>query len=603
MRADSKADIPLPITTSRLSPLRTITPIRPTAHTERTLWQQPASLLNRTFDSKLRTSSTEPTTRRLLARLTELEKLHRADQLRIKDLEEEVKSLSRDLERLKTASQGALNKSADLQTLYHELFLTDMKKQVDAVNREASGFRAQYEESRKELEWLRKESGQQKALLRRYREYVADVHGKQQTLASGTGSVLSIGTIETVESKTPGDRHYSPLKAVHTLKAGVLKLPALEEAVKSLGDAKTLHSLCSILVRTTGKLLPWTTVSLYIVDPVCVDIYRKGKTGQVYHYPLDSKTTLTGHRERDSEPQEPQFRSLSEVSHGLRTRDLMVMPVSQAHRLLLLIQCAENSGNHHGFTQTDETCVSILGGFGALFVHLAEAKDREETHKGHVGRITELCTRLFAARTHQKFANTLRAELPGFLEFEYAGVVFYDKDSQDFFSLPQESGRETSFSSEAIRFPLNIGLTGEVFATKATLIVDLNTKLQRYNPDIDNISNAPEVRNMLLGCLVTPTGVCVGVLHVVNKCGRGKITQLDREKLESLLPLLAGVIANCSEVLACLEVTTNVRKSMRQVQRTVEQADEMRSDMDTSVLLSQIAGIRLIVSELSRKRL
>jgi hypothetical protein len=187
------------------------------------------------------------------------------------------------------------------------------------------------------------------------------------------------------------------------------------------------------------------------------------------------------------------------------------------------------------------------------------------------------------------------------MEFEYAGLVFYDKFSKDFFRMSHESSKESSFSSESIRFPLNIGLTGEVFNSRGTLMVDLSSKLQRYNPDIDNTAGASEVRNMLLGCLVTPDGVAVGVLHLVNKCGKGKITNLDGEKLISLLPLLASVIENCSEVIACLEVTTSVRRSIGQVQRTVEQADQMRSDMDTSVLLNQMAAIRTIVGELSRK--
>jgi hypothetical protein len=466
-----------------------------------------------------------------------------------------------------------------------------MRKQVDVVNREASSFRCQYEESRKELDCLRRESQQQKALLRRYRDYVADVHGKQQTLVSGTGSVLSTCTLETVES-----RQQQHSRAVN--KPG--SLPALEEAVKSLGEAKCLYTVCSALVSAAAKLLTSSTISVYIVDPVCLEIYSKGRTYQLYRYPLNSKVTITCHRDKDSDPQEPLFRSLPEVAHGLRTRELMVLPISQAHRLMLLLQCADTS-SHRGFTHNDEVSIKILCEFVALYVQLAEAKDREEAHKGHVSRVTQLCTRLFAARTHLNFANVLSRELPGFMEFEYAGLVFYDKFSKDFFRMSHESSKESSFSSESIRFPLNIGLTGEVFNSRGTLMVDLSSKLQRYNPDIDNTAGASEVRNMLLGCLVTPDGVAVGVLHLVNKCGKGKITNLDGEKLISLLPLLASVIENCSEVIACLEVTTSVRRSIGQVQRTVEQADQMRSDMDTSVLLNQMAAIRTIVGELSRK--
>ena len=609
LKLEVASDFKLHLTTSRLhrgthTPTRMLTPsVHPTPNELR---QRPATdfLMNLSFDNTRPRAPTSYSSRRLVERIAELERLRKVDQTRILDLEGKVRNLEVELERLRSMSKQVLEEQegADLQALYHELFLTDLKKQVDSVNKEASAYRTHYEENRKELDTLRRECYQQKALLRRYRGFLAETHTRQQPRAvpDSTSQVSGTSNEPTEEMKRDAEaRHLAPPNLT-SLTVKFARLQTLSEVITSMSQARDFVGLCSALVQSARTLVQCGNARLYLIDSSCVALYSKSRS-QVYRFIVE-KTTVTLHHDRD-EPQNPQFSSIEDARQGIRNHDLLVLPVEIRARLLLVVQCSEKieGKRKRGFVQADELLLRTLCRYAALHVEMAESREREQLHDAHVGRITHLCTQLFSARTHQNFANRLRKLLPAFMEFEYAGVVFFDGHANEFFTLTPEAGRGSMFSAEAIRFPVTLGLTGEVFHSKQTLVMDSAAKSQRYNPEIDNAASAPDIRNLLLGCLITEDGQCVGVVQVANKLNRGKILAEDRSKLESVLCLLAGIIANCNEVLACLEVTTGVRQCLSRVSATAREAEDLRSHLDASVLLSQITTMRSLLSDWSKK--
>ena len=611
LKLEVSSDLKLQLTTSRLSrgtrtPTRLFTPsVHPSPPCE--LPHRPATdfLMNLSFDN---TKPRAPTSssRRLVERIAELERQRKADHGRITELEDKVKALELELERLRSMSKQVLeeHEGADLHALYHELFLTDLKKQVDSVNREASAYRTHYEEHRKELDTLRRECYQQKALLRRYREFLAETHSRQSVRphVPDSNSQISGASSDPVEElRREADGHFLAPPKLTSLTVKFARLQTLAEVLILLAHARDFTSLCGALSQAAKTLVQCSTVRVYLIDPVCVTLYSKGRS-QLYRFIVD-KATVTLHQERE-EPQSPLFTRLEDARQGIRNHDLLVQPVELGPRLLLVVQCTEKieGKRRRGFVQADEVLLRVLCRFASLHVQMAESREREQLHDAHVGRITQLCTRLFAARTHQRFANRLRELLPAFMEFEYAGVVFFDGHANEFFTLMPEAGRGSAFSSEAIRFPVTVGLTGEVFNSKQTLVMDSAAKSQRYNPEIDNAASAPDVRNLLLGCLITEEGQCVGVVQLANKVNRGKVLPEDRSKLEGVLSLLAGIIANCNEVLICLEITTGVRQCMARVSATASEAEDLRSHLDSSVLLSQISTMRSLLADWSKKR-
>lgn len=611
LKLEVSSDLKLHLTTSRLSrgtrtPTRLFTPpVRPSPPSE--LRHRPATdfLMNLSFDN---TKPRAPTnsSRRLVERIAELERQRKTDQVHITELEEKIKSLELELERLRSMSKQVLeeHEGADLHALYHELFLTDLKKQVDSVNREASAYRTHYEEHRKELDTLRRECFQQKALLKRYREFLAETHSRQTArpqVPDSNSQVSGASSDPVEEMRREVEGHYLSPPKLTSLTIKFSRLQTLAETLTQLTQARNFFSLCSALTQTAKILVQCSAARVYITDPACVVLISKGH-GQLYRFIVD-KATVTLHQERE-DPQSPLFTKLEDARQGIRNHDLLVQPVELGPRLLLVVQCTEKieGKRRRGFVQADEVLLRILCRITSLHIQMAECRDREQLHDTHVGRITKLCTQLFAARTHQKFVNRLRELLPPFMEFEYAGVVFFDGNANEFFTLMPAAGRGSAFSSEAIRFPVTVGLTGEVFSTRQTLVMDSTAKSQRYNPEIDNAASAPDVRNLLLGCLITEEGQCVGILQLANKVNRGKVLPEDRAKLESILSLLAGIIANCNEVLTCMEITTGVRQCMARVSSTANEAEDLRSHLDSSVLLSQISTMRTLLADWSKRR-
>ena len=54
---------------------------------------------------------------------------------------------------------------------------------------------------------------------------------------------------------------------------------------------------------------------------------------------------------------------------------------------------------------------------------------------------------------------------------------------------------------EIIRFPCSIGVTGHVFKQRSIYYSNKPAKDMKWNPDIDNLSSAGDVKNFMIGSL------------------------------------------------------------------------------------------------------
>ena len=80
---------------------------------------------------------------------------------------------------------------------------------------------------------------------------------------------------------------------------------------------------------------------------------------------------------------------------------------------------------------------------------------------------------------------------------------------------------------EIITFPSSIGVTGYVFKHRSVYFSNKPAKDAKWNPDIDNLSSAGDVRNFMIGSLVDSQNRPVGVIQLINKRDDKNITEID----------------------------------------------------------------------------
>ena len=85
--------------------------------------------------------------------------------------------------------------------------------------------------------------------------------------------------------------------------------------------------------------------------------------------------------------------------------------------------------------------------------------------------------------------------------------MFYDHVMSSLYSIRCNDYRSTHISDEHImRFPPNMGLTGEAIANKGPVISELGEEDVRYSFEVDNIHQILDVNNILILPLIDSDG-------------------------------------------------------------------------------------------------
>lgn len=71
-------------------------------------------------------------------------------------------------------------------------------------------------------------------------------------------------------------------------------------------------------------------------------------------------------------------------------------------------------------------------------------------------------------------------------------------------------------------------MTGYVFKNRSIYFSNKPAKDAKWNPDIDNLSTAGDVRNFMIGALLDTQNRPVGVVQLINKKDDKPITDIDQ---------------------------------------------------------------------------
>jgi HD-GYP domain-containing protein (c-di-GMP phosphodiesterase class II) len=141
---------------------------------------------------------------------------------------------------------------------------------------------------------------------------------------------------------------------------------------------------------------------------------------------------------------------------------------------------------------------------------------------------------LQSERNFDHLLKKILERLTEVMEAERSSLFLIDEDRQELWS-------KIAQQSEEIRFPMGVGIAGEVAQSGKTLNIPDVYKDPRFNPDFDRRSGF-HTRSLLTSPLRTGGSGIIGVVQVLNKINKESFSSDDEELLEAIASIAAVAI-------------------------------------------------------------
>lgn len=254
------------------------------------------------------------------------------------------------------------------------------------------------------------------------------------------------------------------------------------------------------------------------------------------------------------------------------------------------------------FTPKDLKAFYVISGILSLYFTLHDNKHKEITQKQHVTELTNIAANLLMNRSFKDLANKIYEILPGFFEFEKAGIVFVDEHSNEFFKMVSSGEDHEKYSDRFVQFSLNAGVTGEVFKTSEICHFHNVKNLRFYNPEIDNVAAAPNLRNCIMGCMLGHDDKVVGILQLGNKTNGRHITDTDIKKMKSVQKLIGMCISATNVVVECLSLTIGFKTTIDKATMSIQQIVSAKGSSELNELRGQLFSLKSNMFEAIRRK-
>ena len=559
----------------------------------------------------------------LRTKIALLEKLHRADALRIEQLERQVKELSEQLISMKDMNKSLLEDKGfgggEVHALYQDLFITDMKQQMTDLNHDVTKFRSQKEQMRKEFESIKKENGQLQATVKRYRTMLTTALKKPLSFMDSAGDASSAFSAMMSESDRNNSKHSDSIKkrlsldntlqVPHGLKLNLLSLNKIEKlnlVLIQLNNCSDLNHLCKIITRAAKGLTKSQRVSVYVISDKAREHYTLSFAGSadfIGRVRLENLWVIM-HTHKDAYQEEPLFKKLEELKFPIRHTDLLVVPIVHAREICIVVQCRNKIGTQEKnkvYVPADELLLKVIANAVSMKIQSIFSMEQERIEVKHSSQIAHVVSRIVSSLTHREIANRVRKVLPQYFDFENAGVVFLDSKNNQFFVMIHDPSSDDYFGEAVLRFPYGIGLTGQAVGREGVSVFHNPKTLPFYNPEVDNVGWVQETRVIVMGSLKDWNGNLVGVIQFTNK-KYGDVEAKDIKRLESLLEMLGTCIAATNLSVEHFSLTIKFKENMEKVLKLVAENDRNSTEGEFSTVLNQITTVRNSFDNWTRNR-
>ncbi|OMJ77880.1 hypothetical protein SteCoe_22443 [Stentor coeruleus] len=549
----------------------------------------------------------------ILHKISLLEKLHCADLLRIEQLERELKDLTEQLITMRKMNKSLLEENgfagSDVHALYQDLFITDMRQQLNEMNNDISKFRSQKEQIKKEFESVKKENGQLQATVKRYRQLLSNALKKNQSTSNeSVGEVSSMFSGFMSESDRTLGKHSdsskrrlteNTLQPPHGLRINTITLNKIEKlnlVLIQLNNCTNFNQLCKIITRAAKALTKSDRVSVYVLSTKAKEHYTKSYNGSadfIGRVRMGNMWIIM-HTHKDAYQEEPQFKKLDELKFPVRHTDLLIMPVVYDHEIAMVIQCKEKRGPENKnkvFMPCDELMLKVVGNAVTIKIESLYSLEQEKIEINHSMQISSVASSIISALTHREIANRVKHVLPSYFDFDNAGIVFLDNKTNCFLVMIHDPSSDDYFGEGILKFPFGIGLTGQAISRDGVSVFHNPKTMPLYNPEIDNVGWVHETKCVMMGCLKDWNGNIIGVIQFTNK-KYGEIGPKDVKRLESILPMLGTCVAATNLTIEHFSLTIKLKEIMDNVLKLVSESTRNSTDGEFMSVVNQISNLK-----------
>ena len=111
------------------------------------------------------------------------------------------------------------------------------------------------------------------------------------------------------------------------------------------------------------------------------------------------------------------------------------------------------------------------------------------------------------AKKHQELYDDLQTHLPDLFGYTNAGVLFYDENGGNLFSIRCNDYKNTQITDEHLmQFPLGMGITGIAINSEKPIVSNEGEEDPRYSFEVDNHLQLLDFENLLVVPLVDSKG-------------------------------------------------------------------------------------------------
>jgi len=281
---------------------------------------------------------------------------------------------------------------------------------------------------------------------------------------------------------------------------------------------------------------------------------------------------------------------------------------------------AKGKKKPHRFSHSDEPTFRIMCTFLQLrFEKLILQRQARIKHMMREETI-QMVDRIQKLRTYKSLMRGTIFELTYFLQFEYCGILFLDKEKNMLFTISQDLETKSSDVSKEklidvkeedevedgrvierarkgtgvgwrrnqhkqnitdlvlnqksiIWLPLTLGMTGMCFRQKKMFVINNfpTSSHPDFMNDVDNIIGVKKIQNVLIGYLHNDDKELNGVIQLFNH-QEGPITKHQIRKFEAIKGFLGGCLENISDITECLVTMIGIKLQMEDCEKALQGA-------------------------------
>ena len=502
----------------------------------------------------------------------------------VEKLLEENKRLKIELESMRKINKTLLESeqisSEQFKVFYQTVVFNHMQQKIEKFGEEANFYRVEHKKNSMELDNLKKDNKYIQAIAHKYKILNEGKSGKNSPVKA---------TIPLSEKfKVQSSDLYQKVIDLHDF------LQGLHENLK-------FSQILSKFAEFARFSLGAEKVSMILLTEELQEIYTRNYKNTFKHYWNNLKVILAEGPNLSSI--ELENLEIDQIKAGFTSgKDLFsTVNLNSIPSIYICLHSKTHlKKSSQLFTASDFKYFSLLSSCFSLFLNYYRSRVRELIEIDHVSNLSGLVSKLVCNKNHKELANSIFRQIPKFLEFEVAGIIF--ADSNEFFMMIPNSGQSEKFSDVSVRVPMNLGITGDVFK-KNTVIGIENIKSHRlFNPEIDNSCRIGNLENAIFASVIGKDNEVVGVLQMFNKISGKAITENDLEKMRNLQRIVGICVSSTNCICEAASLTINFRQSVQDIMKSMELVDREKAGADFLDVKNALNNMKSNVTEWSNQK-